>query len=240
MRVVSQVIRPLRSALLTAGAVVGAVCALAVAASLVFGVSALNVISGSMAPGIPTGSMVFAKNVPALEIRRGDIVTVERRSSGNDIDGLVTHRVVEVLLPEERSGDAADENTPHDTLSESGRRLVLKGDANALPDSDPYVVEAASRYLFHVPFLGNVSLFLQTPFGLSILLVCAALLAFTFFLPTTPRAGSTGARRASEQSDPARSDHGADDEAHRGHTPAAPPQKFSSQATDSDNRTPGS
>ncbi|QYM75623.1 signal peptidase I [Leucobacter luti] len=236
----SQVIRPLRSVLLTAGAVLGAVCALAVAASLVFGVSALNVISGSMAPGIPTGSMVFAKNVPAPEIRRGDVVTVERRSSGNDIDGLVTHRVVEVLLPEERSDEAADENRPQDTLGENGRWLVLKGDANALPDSDPYVVEEASRYLLHVPFLGNVSLFLQTPFGLSILLVCAALLAFMFFLPAEARARSTGARGASEQSAPTGGDYGADDEAHRGHAPAAPPQKISSQPTDPDNRTPGS
>lgn len=240
MRVVSQVIRHLRSGLLTAGATIGAISALAVAASLLLGVSALNVISGSMAPGIPTGSMVFAKNVAAAELRRGDIVTVERRSSGNDIEGLVTHRVVQVFSLDVLNGESADESSTRGTLSEWERRLVLKGDANALPDSDPYVVEEASRYLFHLPYLGNVSLFLQTPFGLSILLVFAAFLAFMFFLPTEPRAGPTEVQGSSEQSAP-RDDRSEVHDTHtRAHERGRQPQKISSQPTDSDNRTPGS
>ncbi|MGO2139725.1 MAG: signal peptidase I [Leucobacter sp.] len=233
MSAVSQVIRHLRSGLLTAGAIVGSVCALAVVASLVFGVSALNVISGSMAPGIPTGSMVFAKTVPAADIRHGDIVTVDRRSSGNDIDGLVTHRVVEVLPFDGLSDGSAGESMPLSAPNDAVRQLVLKGDANSLPDSDPYVVGEASRYLFHIPFLGNVSLFLRTPFGLSILLVFAAFLAFMFFLPAAPSAGSTGVRRALQQSALAEVDPGARE-------PDTHPQKNSSQQTYLDSRTPGS
>lgn len=134
-----------RSALLTLFAVLGVASLLVFVASWAFGVKPLVVISGSMEPTVPVGSVVLARSVPATEITVGDIVTVERP---RDL-GLITHRVVSTTQTE---GGATE--------------LVLRGDANAVDDPEPYSVTTAGRYVWHVPGLGRVALFLQTRGGL--------------------------------------------------------------------------
>ncbi|UIN32276.1 signal peptidase I [Microbacterium binotii] len=102
------------------------------------------VISGSMAPGIPVGSVVFTQEVSARDIVVGDIVTVQRP---RDL-GLVTHRVVEA--------------TP---VGGEGASLVLRGDANETDDPQPYEVATVGKYLFHIVGLGYITLALQSGSG---------------------------------------------------------------------------
>ncbi len=103
----------------TGGVAVIAVTAAAVglAALLLFGralgLSAYVVMSGSMEPTLPVGSLIFVAPEPSAEIRPGDVVTFTLA------DHVVTHRVVEV-----RAGNG-------------GPLLVTKGDANLDPDTQP-------------------------------------------------------------------------------------------------------
>lgn len=135
----------IRSTILTLAAIVGAVCIVVFVIALATGIRPVVVISGSMEPGVPVGSVVFTQPGPATEVEPGDIVTVERPREL----GLVTHRVVSV---EPAAGDAVS--------------LVLRGDANESDDPQPYVVDQVGRYLFHVIGVGYLSLFLQGAKGI--------------------------------------------------------------------------
>jgi len=79
---------------------------------------------GSLSPAIGTGALAGSRTVDAEEIRVGDVVTV---NGGSGV--RVTHRVQSVRYAD---GQAS---------------LVLKGDANNVPDDRVYVVSAADRVL---------------------------------------------------------------------------------------------
>ena len=106
------------------------------------GLRPLVVKSGSMEPTIHTGSMVLVREIPASEIRVGDVLAVERPDHTR-----VTHRVVAV----EHNGPTAS--------------LTLKGDANEDPDADPVVVARAGRMVSTLPVLGRVGAFLSSARG---------------------------------------------------------------------------
>lgn len=133
-----------RSFVFTVGSILGVVSILAVAGAFLFGLRPVVVISGSMEPGIPVGSVIFVQSVPVSEVAVGDVVTVERPRNL----GLVTHRVVEIVDAE---GVVA---------------LELQGDANASPDPEPYAVQNAGLLKAQVPFLGYVTLFFQSTQGI--------------------------------------------------------------------------
>lgn len=138
--------RRARSVVLTIAALVGGLCVVAVIAGALFGVRPLIVVSGSMAPGIPTGSLLFARERPVEEVEVGDIVTVNR----TDGHGLITHRVETV-----------------DTV-DGVITLTLKGDANKLSDPTTYTPASVGSYVFSVPGAGHLASFLQAGTGLLI------------------------------------------------------------------------
>ena len=79
-----------------------------------FGYEIYTVISGSMEPAIPTGSLVYVKYVQPESVQTDDVIAFY----GTDADGsIVTHRVV--------SNSAAMGN------------FITKGDANAENDMHP-------------------------------------------------------------------------------------------------------
>lgn len=132
--------------LLTAAAVLGGLALLATAVGFAAGIRPVFLRSGSMGPTMPTGTLAFAEEVPAAEIRVGDVVCV-RTSTGV----RVTHRVVSL----EEVGD--------------GVVLRLKGDANTAPDAEAYRVSTAYRVIGHVPFLGRLVAAVSQPWGLVVL-----------------------------------------------------------------------
>lgn len=171
------VVRVIRSGILNVMAVLGAISILAFGASVLTGAQALNVISGSMEPGIPTGSLLLTAPVAAADIEVGDVITTERPNGR----GLVTHRVV-AIEDSELGGGAVS--------------LTMRGDANSSDDPMPYEVREAARYVFHVPVLGFVSTMLKTKAGLFTGIAIAALLLFIYILPAGE--GSRGASRAKD------------------------------------------
>lgn len=150
--------------LLTLGASLGVASVLLAASAMFFGVQPLIFRSGSMSPTISTGSLALAREVPADEIRVGDVVSVP----GPD-GRRVTHRVEKVS------------STPSIPGSFS---LVLRGDANPVPDRDPYLVTSADRVFLHVPVLGYLAAWLAGPLGMFLAgLAVAAVIASAVVRP---------------------------------------------------------
>jgi signal peptidase I len=117
---------------------------------------ALVVRSGSMAPAIPTGSIVFYRKIAASKVKVGDVIVFSRP---DDPSERVTHRVHEI------------------GKSDTGRYFITKGDANGTPDD--WRVPAVGdgwKQAFHVPTIGYVLYGLQSPLGRLLLLVIPALL----------------------------------------------------------------
>lgn len=98
----------------------------------------LTVLTGSMTPTYPPGTVVVVRPTPFDEIRVGDPVTYQVRSGDPTV---VTHRVVSMAF-------AAD----------GSRRLVTQGDANGAPDREPVrAVQVRGTVWYSVPYVGYVA-----------------------------------------------------------------------------------
>lgn len=141
---------PLRraaGALLTAGVLAAVAVALAVAVvPAVAGATAYTILSSSMAPALPVGSVVVVRPRPAADVAPGDVITFLARDASSPDTRVVTHRVVAV---------------------EPGPAFRTRGDANADPDPG-LVVPADVRGVrwYSVPWVGLAVERLTTPPGL--------------------------------------------------------------------------
>jgi signal peptidase I len=125
----------------------------------------LTVVSGSMQPTLPLGSLVVVLPRDADAVRVGDVITF--RPPGDDTR-TVTHRVVDV----EGSGDDL--------------RVHTRGDAN--PVADPWTLHFPTRRTWVVvadaPWVGRPWLWLAQPVHRQLVLVPAALLVTLMWLTT--------------------------------------------------------
>lgn len=166
-----------KDVLLTVAGGVGILSIIWLVAASYFGMSIVILLTGSMAPGLPTGSAVVVEaDVAATALRVGDIVTVPR--PGYELP--VTHRIVAI---ETIAGET------------STRSLTLQGDANATADRAPYRVHTVSRALIGVPYVGFVIRTIQTPLFLGAATVLVALALVWAFWPTRTRRSAAGGRR---------------------------------------------
>lgn len=130
-----------------------------------FGYQLKTVLSGSMEPGIQTGSIIAVKLADAKnEFKTGDVITFLAEE-----DMLITHRITEVV----ESGDSVLYRT--------------KGDNNNVEDMNPVLSEnVVAEYTgFTVPYLGYFNNFAQSKNGALLLLIPGFLLliysAFTIW-----------------------------------------------------------
>lgn len=102
-----------------------------------FGIQTFVVISGSMEPAIPVGSMVCAKAVDPATLEPGDILVFYSTEASSDGGAPITHRVIE--------------NYP-DT-----REIITKGDANESIDRSPAAyINVVGKVVLHIPALGRL------------------------------------------------------------------------------------
>ena len=121
---------------------------LSLAVPKLFGVSGYAVITGSMEPTIPVGSMIYAKYEDPHALNVGDVIVFYDGYS----EVPVTHRVVE--------------NNPTDGI------LVTQGDANPEPDMAPILYpNVIGKVVCHVPILGRLLAPLGS-FGGKLSLIC--------------------------------------------------------------------
>lgn len=134
----------LRDVVITVLGLLGIVTIAWLGASLLFGLSIIVFVTGSMAPTMPTGSAAIVQTVAASELVEGDVVTVARPDSGVP----VTHRIVAIDTSE----------TDSDV-----RMLTLQGDANDFADRDRYRVTEVERVVGAAPVLGWVVIWARNP-----------------------------------------------------------------------------
>ena len=98
----------------------------------------LTVLTSSMEPTLPPGTLVIVRPVEPADIRIGDAVTYQIRSGEPEV---ITHRVIAI------------------TQGVDGfRSFTLQGDNNAAPDPDPVQeVQVQGRVWYSVPYLGWVN-----------------------------------------------------------------------------------
>lgn len=108
-----------------------------VVAGAALGLERYVITGGSMGGTYERGSLLFAQNVPAAELREGEVITYEPPPEAG-VEGLVTHRIV--------------------SIRENGDRRVFRtaGDANATEDPWRFELEGPeqARALFAIPFAG--------------------------------------------------------------------------------------
>ena len=126
---------------------------------LVFSGMVAIVLSSSMEPNMPVGSLAVTMPVAPEEVMVGDIITF---SPWWDPKVTISHRVVEIL-------------------NEERLRFHTKGDASEEPD--PWVVpgtQATGRVVFNIPYLGYVAnsaiLYVRTWWGVAFLVVLPSVL----------------------------------------------------------------
>jgi signal peptidase len=117
---------------------------------------ALVVRSGSMAPTIPTGSIVFYRKTTAAKVKVGEVIVFAKPGDATE---KVTHRVVQI-----KNGA-------------TGRYFITKGDANGTPD-DWRVPAVGTGWVasFHVARVGYGLVYLRSTFARLLLLVIPAIL----------------------------------------------------------------
>lgn len=129
---------------------------LAIAAPLIAGYHPMVVLSGSMEPTYPVGSVVYYKSCDFSELRGGDAITF---MAGED--GLVTHRIARI------------DNT--------AQTVVTKGDAN--PSEDPVPVDSSEikgkTSNIRIPYVG---FFVQQAKNPPILIMAALILIIDYLL----------------------------------------------------------
>ena len=111
--------------------------------------TALTVLTGSMTPGIPVGSVVMVRPVDTHQLKVGDIATYQAEPGK---DTYITHRIMKI-------NHAKDPAT-----------FIFKGDANRGRDMKPVPAGAIrGEVWFHVPYLGAIRDALHGKAGLSLL-----------------------------------------------------------------------
>lgn len=129
-----------------------------------FGLQVYTVLSGSMEPAYPVGSLIYVKKTAAEDIEAGDVITFLVSE-----DTIATHRVTAVV-PDEEDPDV--------------RRFQTKGDANENVDGAlVHENNVIGQPVFTIPYLGYVANYIQHPPGLYVAISAGAVLLLLVFLP---------------------------------------------------------
>ncbi len=164
---------------LVAGAVILAI--LLVGGRLV-GLQPFTVLSGSMEPTYPVGSLIYVKEVDYRQIAPGDPLTFLL-----DEDTVATHRVVEVV-PDEQDAQVL--------------RYRTKGDANASADAGlVHYKNVIGTPVFAIPYLGYVASYIQSPPGIYAAISVGAVLLLLVFIPDLFAADGSKAKKNRQAED---------------------------------------
>lgn len=118
--------------------VVVSVLAVAVLIPRLGGATPYTILTGSMRPDLPPGTLVVVKPIDAEKIGVGSVVTYQLESGKPTV---VTHRVVSAGI------DGRGEPT-----------FTTQGDANSAPDAKPVMpVQIKGKVWYSVPYLGHVN-----------------------------------------------------------------------------------
>jgi signal peptidase len=159
-----------------------------VALPALVGGQALTVLTNSMSPSMPPGTLVVVRPTPFDEIAPGDIITYQIRSGSPEV---VTHRVQQRLV-----------------ASDGTVSFITRGDNNNTADAEPvHEVQVRGTAWYSVPLLGwanNVLTGQTRAIVVPLLaLACFVYAAFAFVSGALSRRRSRRARAAERATDAA-------------------------------------
>jgi signal peptidase len=106
------------------------------------GATPLTVLTSSMEPGLPPGTLIVVKPIETIDIAMGDVITYQIESGK---PGVITHRVTGIT-----------------NSSDGDRTFTLKGDNNDVADELQVLpVQVVGTLWYSVPWIGNVSNFVN-------------------------------------------------------------------------------
>jgi signal peptidase len=136
----------------------------------VFGYELMTVLSGSMEPGIHTGSIIAIKPVEdPTKFKKGDVITFK---ASDDPNKLITHRIIEVQKVD------------------STVQYITKGDNNDAKDPSPVTAgNVVGKYVgFTIPFVGYALDFIRSKTGAVLLLIVPGILMIVWSVISVWRA----------------------------------------------------
>ena len=126
----------------------------------VLGYKSMAVISGSMEPDIPVGSVVIVRNVMQETLKKGDVITYQIGEGT-----MVTHRI--------------------DHINKDKEEIITKGDANDTADANPVKYDSVvGKMAACIPLLGYISIYIKTPLGIAAVCGVVIVLILLNFLPS--------------------------------------------------------
>lgn len=123
------------------------------------------VLTGSMDPAIPPGSLIYTKTVESYEVLAGDVITFSN-DGGNT---MVTHRVIENNL--------------------AGKFYITQGDANNITDGEIPYENLVGKMMLCFPYIGAFALKLKSSLGIAMIAAWLLFLGVLLFLPDMMRGG---------------------------------------------------
>lgn len=140
------------------------VLALLMGGARIIRLQVFSVLSGSMEPSYPVGSLIYVKKMNPTELRKGDVITFMLNE-----ETVATHRIVDVVV---------DEQDPQVL------RFKTKGDANDVEDGSlVHYKNVLGSPIFMIPMLGFVASYIQQPPGIYLAISFGAVLLLLVFLP---------------------------------------------------------
>jgi signal peptidase len=118
---------------------VALVAALVVVIPAASGSTPYTILTTSMEPGYPPGTLIIVKPTDPQAIRVGDVVTYQVRSNESDV---ITHRVFQIVLSSDPDAQL---------------RFVTQGDNNGSPDGEIRAVQIRGVVWYAVPWIGYIN-----------------------------------------------------------------------------------
>ena len=138
-------------------AVLIVIMAILLAGPKLFGFDTYAVLSGSMEPAYPVGSLIYVKETETSELKVGQAITYKLTENM-----IVTHRVVEII-PDPKHYDSLQFRTKGDANKEADSVLVNGNDVIGIP-------------VFVIPYLGYLAFYIQHSLGTVVLLIVCVVL----------------------------------------------------------------
>jgi signal peptidase len=123
-----------------------------------------TILTGSMQPDYPPGTLIVVRKVPISDLALGTVITYQLDSGEPEV---VTHRIVGSV-----------------TTGRGEQRFITQGDANGAPDTNDVRAEQIRGELWYsIPYLGRVnSVITGTQHIVAILIVAGALFAYAGYM----------------------------------------------------------
>lgn len=136
-----------------------------------FDIQVFSVISGSMEPDYPVGSLIYVKECDPSEVEVGEVITFVLSN-----ETPATHRVIGIDLEKQCFYTQGDANYDKEHYEATGEKIFTE-------DPPVYFKNLIGKPVFTIPVLGYVAYYIQHPPGMYIAIAVGAIMLIMVFLP---------------------------------------------------------